>query len=172
MNEVQEYRKPNSLGKVVSFLMIGTFGGAMILLIVSLILLVKTVSMSKEIQQNNDATMTSFVNAQNQIEAEIEITRREVDSALTEFRTGVDTANEKAKEVENNTLVPEEPKIEVVIDEDTVRKIVAEYLSERQQESVVSNNAASTSNTLDKAIEQETEMMLKIMELLVGGMYE
>lgn len=167
MDEMQEYREPNTLGKVVSWLMIGTFGGAMIMLIVSTILLARTVSISKSVQKNIDTTMTSFTNIQNQIETESETTKQEVDTALAEVITAVDTVNEKAEEIKNYTPMVETPKIDVVIDEDTVRKVVTEYLSELQQESPKSNTASS-SDALNKAIDRETEMMLRMMELLVG----
>lgn len=171
MNELQEYRDPNILGKAVSFLMIGTFGGAMIMLIVSSILLAKTVSISKDIRQNNDATLSAIVNIQERIETESEAGKQEIDAALTEVRTAADTINGKVDEVKNYTPTVAEPKIEVVIDEDTVRKVVTEYLSERQQESP-EPDTASTSDTLDKAIDRETEMMLRMMELLVDELEE
>ena len=171
MNEVQEYRRPNTLGKIVSYLMIGTFGGAIIMLIVSSILLARTVSISREVRQNNEDTLIRFGDIQKQVKAENETIRKEVDASLTEARNNIDVFNDKLNETTNNMSKTEESRIEVVIDEDTVRKVVTEYLSEMQKGNPEMSDS-STSDLLDNMIERETETVLKMMELLVEDIGE
>lgn len=164
MDEIQECRNTNMLGKIVSYLMIGTFGGAMIMLIVSSILFARTLSVSRSVKASNETALLQIKAIQDECRSEIDRAYIDYEDDLVEIKKNITNIENNIEHSSVEVTANQISKNEVIIDEEIIRKVVAEYMDESRKNTTVEDDSAD----YDDLINRETEMLLGIMELLVG----